>query len=591
MRVKSMIMMVVLSLLILLLLIPTSVSASQDNQGTEFLMGFLPNYGNNGNLAVHLTGDTSTNVTVEYPVGTVLGTYAVTPGSVTIVSIPAAAQQWANDTVAGRLVRATAPDEFVAYMVNIESATSDAALALPVDTMNTEYILSDYNALGSSYPAEFVVFAAYNNTTVTINPTANINGHAAGTPFSVVLNANEGYFNRTTDYQATLTGSIITADRPVGVTNGVECTNIPIGYYACDHTFEVAQPVQSWGTKIGVAGLPLRDTTFYRILASEDGTTVTQDGTIIATLDRGEYHEVGLGGNHVFEGDKPIYVVQYMPGQSYPGSHSTGDPAQGNMIPFDQYLTDYTFSTVGGSQFSQNFVTIIANNADVGTLLLDGSPILASNYSPIPTTNFSAALVSLTQGTHTTSSTNPHGITVEGYNTYDSYIYPGGAMFEFINPVGDSNPPIITLTPNAGPPPSADGVATDNRPSEDINSNGILDPGEDLNGNGLIDEDTGIFFVELDAGATNLVLTVAPFVPGDGVVNFTVSLSDPNSSGSGDILVTDGAGNVSLKHVTLGTPDQPVPEAPAIVLFGIGLIGIVGYVGFRRFRSRQVMVS
>jgi hypothetical protein len=542
-----------------------SVVASVDNKGTEFLMGYLPNYQSNAaNLQVHLTGDTATTVTLEYPVGTVVGTYAVTPGTVTVASVPVAANQWAANAVASRIVRASAPDEFVAYMANIQGLTSDAALALPVDTMNTEYILADYNGLGSSFQPHFVVYAAYDNTTVTITPTAALaGGHAAGTPFNVVLNAGEGYFNQGSGSSVTLTGSRISADRPVGVTNGGQCLNIPTGYGACDHVFEVAQPVQSWGLTIGVAGLPLRDTSFYRILASENGTDVNLDGAPLASLNAGQFHEVALGGDHVFDADKPIYVVQYMPGQGYPGSYGTGDPAMGNMIPFAQYLPAYTFSTVGGGQFARNFVSIIAANADVGSLTLDGLAVPAASFSPIGTSGYSAARIELTEGTHSTASASPHGITVEGYNNYDSYIYPGGALFKFINPVGDANAPIVTLAPPAGDPPAVSGIAEDNRPSEDANNDGILDPGEDLNSNGLIDEDTGIYFVELGPGADNLVLTVAPFIPGDGTVNFVVSLADPGLPGSGTVVVTDGAGNETEVPVVIEVITNEAPTVAA----------------------------
>jgi hypothetical protein len=41
---------------------------------------------------------------------------------------------------------------------------------------------------------------------------------------------------------------------------------------------------------------------------------------------------VRIAGNHEFSADKPIFVTQYMTGQSSPGA-TLGDPAMGNMIP------------------------------------------------------------------------------------------------------------------------------------------------------------------------------------------------------------------------------------------------------------------
>ena len=81
--------------------------------------------------------------------------------------------------------------------------------------------------------------------------------------------------------------------------------------------------------------------------------------------------------------DNPFYVCQYMTGQTLSGTN-IGDPAQGNMIPFAQYLSNYTFATVGGGQFSEHFVTIIAEDADVngGTILLDGVVVPVIEFSP-----------------------------------------------------------------------------------------------------------------------------------------------------------------------------------------------------------------
>lgn len=539
-----------------------AATAAVDNEGVEFYLGYMPNWTGSQNVEIHLTGETATTVTVEYPQGTVLSTESVTPGTVTIVTLPvAASNNWTPDTVAANMVRVTADDEFVAYMVNRTLFTSDAALALPVDVHNTEYIVTDYDP--AFIGGQFLVYAAYDDTTVTITPSTNLVGRPAGVPFDVILQQGEGYYalSATTSSTNSLTGTIVSADRPVGMTNGNGCTQVPNGTAFCDHIFEVAQPVQTWGTEIGVANLPQRPSgSIYRIVASENATTVTLDGAPLVTLNRGQYHEIApLAGNHVFRADKPIYVSQFMTGSTSPDAVQ-GDPAQGNMIPFAQYVNDYTFSTVGGGQFVDHYVTIIADNADVGVLTLDGVVVPAAEYTAIPATSYSAAVIALSEGTHSTSSPNPHGITVEGYNQDDSYLYPGGALFQFINPVGDANPPLVSLDPQAGDPPTVDGTATDDRPSEDTNGNDVLDPGEDLNGNDQIDEDTGIFFVELGPGSANLTLSVDPFVPGDGSATFQVGLIDPSLDGSGSVVVTDGAGNTTEVPVEITANTAPTVE-------------------------------
>jgi hypothetical protein len=541
-----------LAVLIVGLLIPGISQASLDNEGKEFIMAFLPNVGT-GKLELHLTSAVTTTVYVEYPANAPSFTtsVAVGPGDVTIVSLPSSVQNWPSKVASNHAVRAYSQDEFVAYLINIYDYTSDAALALPVDTMNTEYFVTSYQG---GYP-EFAVVSANDNTTVTITQPGGYS------PITVLLNNGEGYLYRG-EWSDDLTGTRISADKPVGMVNGNYCVNYDGS--ACDHIFEVAPPVQAWGKEIPVANQP--ETSLgvrYKILASRDNTEILQDETSIGTINAGEYILTErLPGDHIFSSEEPIFVVQFMANRLSSGGDPIGDPAMGNMTPAEQYRTSYTFSTVGGNQFIEHNVTIIAQSADVGTLLLDGSPLAASQFAQIGTSDYWVARPYLSDGVHSTESINPHGITVEGFNSYDSYLYPGGAMFEFINPIGDANPPICSFDNETGT-----GTATDNRPSEDTNGNDVLDPGEDLNGDGLIDEDTGIYSVELSDEVVNLNLTVNPFTPGDGTVSFSAALiDDAGENGTGFILVTDGAGNSCQAPVEIISNQPPVAQCKDVTL-------------------------
>ena len=515
-----------------------------DNKGTEFILAFTPNFDSSGDVEIHLTGDTATQVTINYPMNspTFTTVESVLPGTVTVVSIPITAISNAEpNTIQDNAIHAVATEEFVVYTVNRRAQSSDAALGLPVDTMNTQYIVSTYNPRFRG--SQFAVYASQNNTIVTVTPNNDMVGHGANTPFDVTLNRGEVYYGRsstTSGANGSLMGTLIDASRPIGLVNGNGCTHVPDTATACDHIYEVAQPVQSWGLTASATNLPNRPSgTIYRIVASEDNTSVEINGIFQGTINRGEFIETPLlTGNLSFSGDNPIFVTQYMPGQSSPGA-SLGDPAMGNMIPSEQYLTDYTFSTVGDSQFVQNFATIIAANADVGSLLLDGVPVPAGDFTPFDDIPFSSAVVELTQGTHTTSSLNPHGITVEGYNGFDSYIYPGGALFGFINSQGDPFPPVCSVTMNGD---MASGSVSDNTNDEDLNNNGQLDPGEDANNNGVLDADTGVFFVNT-LSSTNVSVSVSPFAAGDGSVNVNASRIDGSQPGSASIEGIDGAGN------------------------------------------------
>ena len=521
--------------------VPDAQAQVQDNQGKEFIVGFMPNFTSSSTIELHLTAAVATTVTVEYPVNspTFTTSVGVTPGAITIVSIPStSATSWGFGVAQNNLVRAFADEEFVLYGINRTGFTSDAYLGLPVDVLNNDYVAmtwSDEFRTINVQNGQVLIGAPFDNTEVTIIPTNDLKGgFAAGTPFTITLNRGEGFFAETTSgdgLSSSLAGTSIKSTRPVTVINGNRCTDVLNS--ACDHITEQAQPIQSWGNQVFVQNLPNRlNGVPYRVIASEDNTTITQNGVVVATIDADEFYETAeLPGSHVFEGDKPIFVAQFMSGVSNPGA-TLGDPAMGNMAPSEQYLQGYTFSTVGGNQFVQNFVTIIAEDADVtgGTILLDGVAVPAGDFSPIGTTGFQAAVIPIADGTHTTSSNGFHGITVEGYNSADSYVFPGGAKFQFINPVTDMVAPVCNLT-IAGT--TATGEVRDDQP-----------------------DDTGVFLVDLLAGSTNLQLTVDPFIPGDPVATYTVSLIDPSQSGSGTIQGTDGSGNTCTSPITIDV-NQP----------------------------------
>ena len=408
--------------------------------GNEFIFGVMDIYNYAGSaatiVAVFLTSDVATTVNVEYPLGTLVQSVALTPGQVTKVDIPYnAAHGWTRGQATANAVRlaSTGGNDFAAYYLTTDGLTpnsADAAILVPTSSVGSEYLVINYNAWSPINPqSAFVVVATEDATTVTITPKAALaGGFSANTPTSVTLNRGQGFLGVAASGNQDLTGTLVTADKPVSLTNGSRCNQVPNNVGACDAFFEVAQPVSAWGTRYLVASSPLRPSgSIYRVLAATDGTIVRQDGTQIATLGRGEFKDIGpLPDNHVFECSAPCAVVQYITGGTSSPDGTAGDPSMSNLIPPDQFLNAYTFATAG-PHFKQNWVQIFAKTSDVqaNSVLLDGSP--ATGFSPIAGTEYSVATVAISDGTHTTSSPDGHGIQVIGYAFAISYQYSGGA--------------------------------------------------------------------------------------------------------------------------------------------------------------------
>jgi cysteine-rich repeat protein len=430
--------------LVLLLAGSTAARGANLYEGRDFVLGFPPRDDTDRpTVELQLTSDVGALVTIEYPMGapTFTRTAFIPPQAAITVDLPSAASQgWgAAGVVERNAVRVYTADprpaRFGVTLVDRARFSSDSALALPADALGTEYVtvmpdvnLSPFGGFNKS-GSEFVVVARDPDTTVTIVPTANlVPAYPAFIPIILTLDAGEGFVARTVRQAANgLSGTTVSADHPVVVTNGDLVVRIPPDRPAGDHVFEVALPTKWWGRTIPVFELPARpEGSIYRIIAANDSTHVTFDGAPLTTLDADEFTTVdSASGAHVFGADQPIFVMQFLTGGStIPGG--LGDPAIGNMLPIEQFGRQRSFATVGPGQFSRNWVTVIAESDDAaaGAVTLDGTPIAPAAFTPVPTTAFAAATVEIGPGTHRTESRGVHQVTLVGMDVADSYLHP-----------------------------------------------------------------------------------------------------------------------------------------------------------------------
>jgi RHS repeat-associated protein len=414
--------------------------------------------------------------------------------------------------------------------------------------MNTEYIVADYDTFGyfrgPIVPSQYTVYAAFDNTTVSVVPPSSAQDPD---PFTVQLNRGEGYHIVST---TGLSGTMVKANRPIGLVNGNYCAQVLANDAACDVLFEVAVPVHAWGKNVPVVNFPFRAGSAYRVFAA-DTTTIFLDGKVLGTINKGQFIQTPiLAGNHYITAEKSVLVTQYMTGGLSPGS-TLGDPSMVNITPVSQYRRSNVFTTIGSDQFIVQYASIVAENRDIDTIQLDGQIIGADSFTPIPGSGFSAAIIPITPGAHTTSSQGVHTVSIAGYGSFDSYSYPVAGQNEFVNSRGDDLPPLCNDLTESGVVSFFVGDAVDDRDGEDANGNRFLDAGEDVNGDGLIDGDQGIFSVRLLEGAANVRLTVDNFVPGERSVNYRVDLIDPDVDGRGVVEVMDGNGNFCPQQIAL----------------------------------------
>ncbi len=404
--------------------------AAPDSKGTDYWLMFTENL-NPPALSLFITSDVPTTGTVAVPGIGSATTFAVAAGGVTTVTLPMPA----DATVGSKGVHVTAANEVTVYGLSQAQFTTDAFLGLPTDVLGTEHIVLSYPNVNVVNGTQFGVVATENGTTVTITPSVTTGGRAAGVPYELTMNAGQTYQLRNTSFPGDLTGTVITSDKPVAVFGGHHCANVPAGVFACDHLVEQLPSTDTWGQSFVTVPLATRvggDT--FRFLASTDDTTVSVNGTTVATLDRGQVHEQIVAGAAVIQASNPILVAQHSNSSTFDGV--TSDPFMMLIPPSEQFLAEYTITTPAAG-IPTNFVNVVAPTAAVGSITLDGLPVPTGAFTPIGSSGFSGAQLSVTVGSHRLQGALPFGVFSYGFADFDSYGYPGGASFAPVAAVAD----------------------------------------------------------------------------------------------------------------------------------------------------------
>jgi hypothetical protein len=402
------------------------------NVGTDFWIAFPPNSGGS-TLKIFISSEVATTGQVSSAFPGVDQNFSVIPGTVTEVSLPTLVQLIPG--IENKGIHITSIDPIAVYGLNRKNATTDAFMALPVTSLGTDYRIMSYIASNSVMGSGFAVAATQNGTTLTIyNKWANIT-------YNETLNAGETYLAEGTTALNDVTGSRIQSNLPVAVYGSVRITTVPNGCFAADHIVEQMWPVTSWGKNFVTVPLAGRDASgdVFRVLAAEDATVIQVNGIVVSTLNMGEHYEAILTGYNSITASKAVDLEQYAKGYSCSGG-LTGDPFMMIIPPREQFLTHYTIGTALG--FATHWTNLVAPSYALGTIYEDGMLIPNGAFTQIGSTSYYGAQRSIAEGSHTYNSIHPFGVFVYGWNTADSYGYPGGGS---MSPIGTVNS--VTISP------------------------------------------------------------------------------------------------------------------------------------------------
>ena len=189
------------------------------------------------------------------------------------------------------------------------------------NALGTDFFIPSQNFLnnGSSYTPvpynSFDIVASQNNTIVTITPSQNIVGHVANVPFNITLNKGETYSATATSTLANqhLVGSRVTSTFPIAITIKDDLlAGTPFGGCA-DLGGDQSIPLSIIGKEyIIVRGFLNAPYDQVFVLATQNNTTISVNGTLVTTLNAGQSYTYAIGSANsaYIVASNNVYVLQ-----------------------------------------------------------------------------------------------------------------------------------------------------------------------------------------------------------------------------------------------------------------------------------------
>lgn len=332
-------------------------------------------------------------------------------------------------TVKGHRVRTTAPVTLHQLHTREPTGSADGSMLLPVSAWSHRYVVASWPS-SATMPGFYTVTAAHDDTTVTLTPSATGKlvqaGAGVGADGSGVVKLKRGQALQVVaqlDEAADLTGTIVTADKPVQVLGGHGCARIAADRGSCDHLEEAMLPSDGLATDYVVAPPqdPGKQARIVRIIASEDDTSLSfsPDQPVAKTLAKaGDFVQLGPT-EAVFRvsADKRILVVQYLPTPAAGGG--------GSMVLVvgpEHWRARHVLRAQ--EDWSGHFVDIVAKAG--AQVSLDGAPV--AGWQPLAGTEFFATQVELSGdgSSHVLEGAQNIGVSVRGAAPFTGYWYPSG---------------------------------------------------------------------------------------------------------------------------------------------------------------------
>jgi hypothetical protein len=250
-----------------------------------------------------------------------------------------------------------------------------------------------------------------------------------------------------------LTGSTVTVNsigKPIVVYAGHSRTECPTDFIhpdnsssSRDHIAEAMPPITDWGStfiikNFGSKGRPVGDT--VRVLALQANTVVKINGKVWgAPLGAGKFRDTS-SGNAIDTGE--MMTIESNPGPvmvgmiahtSISSSNTVGDPFLANIPPLNQEYSDFTYVIMQDPTYTENFITVVAEQSGLNGIRIDNTPIPANLFTNVPNftylgKSYAVATVPQQGGIHHIVGPSGFIIVAYGWGNVISYGYTAGSL-------------------------------------------------------------------------------------------------------------------------------------------------------------------
>lgn len=409
---------------------------NQFAKGVDFWFGFQENI-LTPSISIAISSSRNTSGIISIPLAGWSQAFNITADSVTQISVPLSlGMATFTDIAEAKAIHIAATDTISVVALNTSVHSTDATTLLPLQLLGNSYYIFSYQGINGAPVSEFLVVPIDTNTTVQITPSDNTDaGHAANISYNVTLQQGEIYQIKST--YGDLTSSYITSAKPIAVFGGHQCAIIPSGAW-CDHLYEQMYPVVSWGMDFITMPLKTRfngDT--YKMMASQDSTSITINNGVPFYLNTGQSYELIIINPSRIIANKPIAVAHYSNSQTY-DNVSDSDPFIIILSHIDNVAYKSVFRTFAVNFIAAHYLNVLTKTNNVGQVKLDGVFINPLLFDTIPSTIYSYAQLTITNGIHKLESDTGFIAYAYGYGNAESYGYAVGDI-KLSNPTGIEN--------------------------------------------------------------------------------------------------------------------------------------------------------